>query len=152
MQTAPQQPADPSTSPSASPQPAEHDAARAALRDLVTLCAECTAKEAEIAQTHQAEVEQADKELARFRSNFEMRFKALRDEIQQKSQVRIDEINRQFQAELAELKASDTHRRRMVVDDFERVNGDVQNKVQQAVWLAESVYEAAQNGLKEESK
>jgi replicative superfamily II helicase len=162
MKTAPHQPAESSAAPAAAaanaaaaapPPPAEaHDAARAALRDLIALAAEAATREAEVAQAHTDEVDQAERELARTRSNIEMRFKGVRDDVQQKSQARLDQINEQFQAELAALKQSDTSRKEMMLDDFERASADIEHKVQQAVWLAESVFEAAQNGLKEEAK
>src|SRR5918993_2977209 len=142
MQTVPQQTSEAPPSPaSAAPPPADHDAVRGALRDLVALAAECAAREAEIAQTQQAELEQAEKELARSRSNVDLRFKGVRDEIQTKTQARIEQINQQFQAELAELKQSDQSRRQMVADDFEKATADVNHKIQQAVWLAESMFE-----------
>ena len=146
MTTTPAQPVAASQSPAA-----DHDAARAALRDLVSLCARCAARETEIAQTHQAELDAAEKELARSCSNVELRFKAVRDDVQSKAQARIAEITEKFQAELAALKQSDAQRRRMAADDYERATADVQQKMQQAVWLAESMYEASVNGLKQES-
>src|SRR5688500_7875805 len=115
MQTVPQPSADvtqPAVSTAPPPPPADHDAVRGALRDLVALAAECATKEAEITQAQQAELEQAEKELARSRSNVDLRFKGVRDEIQTKTQARIEQINQQFQAELAELKQSDAQRRR----------------------------------------
>src|SRR5688572_29023320 len=116
------------------PSPADHDAARGALRDLVALCAECAAKEAEIAETHAAELDAAEKELARSRSNVDLRFKGVRDEVQSKTAARTEQINQQFQLELAELKQSDLTRKQQVADDYERATADVNHKIQQAVW------------------
>ena len=143
-------PASAATAAATAPPPsaaADHDAARAALRDLVALAAECAAREAEVAQAHRAALEQAEKELGRSRSNVDLRFRGVREEIQTKTQARVEQINQQFQAELAELKASDAQRRRTVLDEYERATADVNQKVQQAVWLAESMFEAQQNAL-----
>ena len=155
MQTTTQQTAD-AASPAAADAPppaADHDAARGALRDLVALCAECAAKEMEIRQTHAAELDAAEKELTKSRSNVDLRFKGVRDEVQSKTAARVEQINQQFQAELAELKQSDLARKQQAADEYERSTADVNQKIQQAVWLAESMFEAQQNALiAEESK
>jgi DNA segregation ATPase FtsK/SpoIIIE-like protein len=122
------------------------------LAELVSLSGQCAVIENEIEQAHTAAVEQSEKELGRARSNIEMRVKGLRDDIQQKSQLRIDQINVQFQSELAEMTLQKKDRERVILEEFERSTQGVQEKVQQAVWLAESMYEGAQNGLIEESK
>src|SRR5687767_11585904 len=107
-ETAPQSPASAATAPPpAAAAAADHDAARGALRALVALSAECAAKETEIAQAHAAELDAAEKEVARSRSNVDLRFKGVRDEVQSKTQARTEQINQQFQAELAELERSD---------------------------------------------
>jgi S-DNA-T family DNA segregation ATPase FtsK/SpoIIIE len=148
MQTAPGQP-----NPTVPATPASgNESARAALRDLIALCAECAARETEIEQAHGSALDHAEKELLRVKSNLEQRSKAAREEIEQKAQARVEQIKQQYEAELAELKSNDTGRKRLLVDEFERANQDVQSRLQQSVWLAESVYEGAQNGLREESK
>jgi len=68
-------------------------------------------------------------------------------EVQSKTQARVEQINQQFQAELAELKQSDLSRKQQVADEYERATADVNHKIQQAVWLAESMFEASQNAL-----
>ncbi|HYO11535.1 MAG TPA: FtsK/SpoIIIE domain-containing protein [Tepidisphaeraceae bacterium] len=130
----------------------EVDPARAALRELVALSSQCAARENEIEQAHREALESAEKELARVRSNLEMRVKSVRDELQQKYAARVEQINQQFQQELAELKENSDGRRRHITAEFEKIQEDVNGRVQQAVWLAESMFEGAQNGLKEESK
>src|SRR5947208_8035076 len=129
----------------------DRDPARAALRDLVVLCSECAVRETQLEQEHRETLEQAEKELARAKSNLEMRVKATRDEVQQKYQSRIDQINQQFQSDIAELKSTDEARRRRINDDYEKTHAEISNKIQQANWLAESVYEGVRNGLTDEA-
>jgi ABC-type multidrug transport system fused ATPase/permease subunit len=130
----------------------ERDPARAALRDLVSLSSETAAKERQIEQAQAAAMEAAEKEFARTNSNLEMRLKAVREELAQKHQARLEQINAKFQAEMAELKQTDDARRRHINAEFEKLNADVNAKVQQSVWLVESVLEGAQVASKEESK
>jgi ABC-type multidrug transport system fused ATPase/permease subunit len=128
------------------------DSARAALGELVNLSASCAQREAEIAQQQEESAQHAAAELARSKSNAELHAKALHADVQQKTQTRTTEIMQKFQGEFDELKTSDAQRRRQTADQFERATSDVQGKIQQAVWLAESVFEGAQNGLRAQSK
>ena len=64
--------------------PPDRDPARAALRELVTLSGQCAVRENEIEQEYQSTLEQAEQELARVKSNLEMRVKSVREEMQQK--------------------------------------------------------------------
>src|SRR5688572_1264154 len=102
----------------------DHDSARAALRELVELSSQCALKENEIGHMQATAMEQADQELARSRSNLEMRVKSLREELQQKYDARIAQINEQFQKELAELKESEQTRRGGVQREFDKVHQD----------------------------
>src|SRR3954454_5091300 len=97
----------------------DRDSARAALRELVMLSTQCAAKEREIQSANAAAAESADKELARAKSNLEMRIKSLREEIAQKYAARIEQINQQFQKDLGELKENDTGRRRHIADEHD---------------------------------
>src|SRR5215213_9405513 len=149
MQTVP---GTPQSAAPAKPAPAVHDAARTALRELVELCAACATREAEIEQAHRAALEQAERELGRGKSNADLRFKSVREEVAAKAQARVEEIQAKFQSELQELQSNDGGKRRHVTDEYERAAGDINGKMQQATWLAESVFEGAQNGIRADSK
>jgi DNA segregation ATPase FtsK/SpoIIIE-like protein len=153
VQTAPGTPKPPSAN--ASPDAhdiAPHAPARTALRELVDLCAQCAAREAEIEQAHRAALDQAERELSRSKSNTELRFKSVREEVAAKSQQRVGEITAQFDAEVQQLKELDHGKRQQVLEEYDRATGDVNGKMQQATWLAESVFEGAQNGIRADSK
>src|SRR5688500_11610677 len=130
----------------------DRDPARGALRDLVTLSAQTAAKEVEIRQAHEAALEAAEKELSKAKSNLDLRVKAVREELTQKHAARLEQINAKYEAEMAELRESDAARRRHINAEHDKVHQDVSNRVQQAVWLVESVLEGVQAGAKEESK
>ena len=131
---------------------ADRDPVRAALHELVTLSAATASREVEIEQTHAAAVENAAKDLARVKSNLDQRVKGLHEELQQKSQSRTEQITQQHQANLDELKRGYDARVQKIKAEYETVNQDVSAKMQQAVWLTESLLEGVQAGLKEESK
>ena len=130
----------------------DRDPARAALRDLVLLASETAAKEAQIEQSHAQALDAAEKELAKAKSNLDLRVKSVREELDQKHQARLEQINTRYESELKELKETDAARRRHIHHEHDTVHQDVTNKVQQAVWLVESVLEGVQNGLKDDSK
>src|SRR5436309_2720025 len=96
----------PTTQPPSPPASAdgERDPARGALAELVKLSAEAASREVEIEQNHATAVEQAAKELARVKSNLDLRVKGLHEEMQQKSQSRGEQIAQQSQVNLEELK------------------------------------------------
>ncbi len=126
--------------------------ARAALADLVTLSATTAAREIEIEKVRVVAIDQAEKELARVKSNLDLRVKAVREELDQKYSARIDEIGKQYVADLADLNAKDKEHRRRLSAEHDRIQEEVKGKTQQALWLAESMLEGVQAGLKEESK
>ena len=130
----------------------DRDPARAALRELVELSSTCAIREVEIEKAHAEAVEVAEKELTRSRSNLDMRAKTVREELGAKYDARVTSINDQFQKELAELKEMDEGKRRQINHEFDKVQKEVDERIAQSVWLAESVYEGVQNGLREESK
>src|SRR5256885_1386178 len=73
-------------------------------------------------------------------------------EVAAKAQARIEQINAQFQTESSQLEANDAGKRQVVLEEYDRATSDVNAKMQQATWLAESVFEGAQNGIRADSK
>lgn len=137
---------------SATPADEHRDAARAALSELVKLSASTANREVEIEQAQVAALAEAEKALTTVKSNLELRVKALHEEIEQKYQARAEQIAQQAATNLGELKAGNDARVGRIRAEYERHHADVGSKMQQAVWLSESVLEGVQNGLKEESK
>src|SRR5688572_16680863 len=113
------------------PQQEDRDPARAALRDLVALSAETAAKESEIAATHAAALDSAEKELAKAKSNLDLRVKSVREELEQKYAARVQQINEKYESEMAELKQTDTARRNHIKLEYDKATKDVTEKVQQ---------------------
>ncbi len=151
-QNDPTQPQSASFAP-ATPAPAtDRDLQRAALRDLVALASECAATESQIEQKHQSEQQAAQQKLDKTLSTTEQRLQNVRQQIQQKYHDHLGKIGDAFQRELAQHKEMPmlprTFRYRQ---DFEKVDNEIKQKLQQATWLADSVLEATLNQLRDES-
>ena len=90
-------------------------------------------------------------------------FEKISAEIEQRHAAAKEQIVRVYHEQVAQLKAkygeqfntlgsSDRSTRQRIVHDFERIEHDVKSKLQQAVWLADSVLEATQNQMRVEAK
>src|SRR4051794_13512954 len=132
--------------------PAERDLQRAALRALVELCERCAAREQEIEQQHAAALDNANKELDRNTWGIEERFKNQQDAIREKYEGRISSAEERYKKDFDSLKHSDTLARQRLDHEKSAIDRDVKKSFEQAAWLAESVFDAAQIGLREEFK
>jgi len=132
--------------------PAHRDLQRAALRDLVSLSAECAAAESRIDEEFRAAVEQGEKEYENAKWVIEERHKRQADAIRQKYGERVARAEDKYQSELNALRAADGERRRRAEHDFGNIDQDVKQKYKQAVWLADSVFDVAQNTARVEAK
>ncbi|HEY8665500.1 MAG TPA: hypothetical protein VIL86_02490, partial [Tepidisphaeraceae bacterium] len=142
----------PANAPGSAGAPTDRDLQRSALRDLVLLSTESAAMESEIERRLQAALEEGKKDLQKMLWQVEDRYKALLTTIQQRYSERVARIDQQFQQEQAKLKEMDSHARQEIEQDHEQVERDVKQKFDQASWLAESVLEATQNGIREDAK
>src|SRR5437867_7349818 len=131
---------------------AERDLQRAALRALVELCERCAAREQQIEQQHSAAIEAAHKELDRTNWGIEERFKNQQDAIRQKYETRIATAEERYQKDFEALKHSDSHARQRLDHEKNGIDRDIKKSFEQAAWLAESVFDAAQIGIAEEFK
>ncbi|MBA3272567.1 MAG: hypothetical protein H0T11_01665, partial [Chthoniobacterales bacterium] len=118
-------------------------AQRNALDELVKLLTESTAIEQQIDQKRQGETESADREAAKAETAMAQRFQAKHDEVQQVFEQQVRDVEAKAEAELDEAGESTAGLRQRVELDAESAEHDVNQKLQQAEWLAESVYEGA---------
>jgi Skp family chaperone for outer membrane proteins len=132
--------------------PAERDLQRAALRALVELCERCAAREQEIEQQHVVALEAANKELDRTNWGIEERFKNQQDAIREKYEGRISTAEERYKKDFDALKHSDSLARQRLDHEKNAIDRDVKKSFEQAAWLAESVFDAAQIGVEEEFK
>src|SRR4051812_1031785 len=97
--------------PEQAPADAVRDSVRAALSELVNLSAATAGREVEIDQAHAASLATAEKELARVRSNLDLRVKSLHEELGQKSEGRAGQIAQQYQSNLDDLRRGNDARK-----------------------------------------
>src|SRR5215208_6327953 len=131
---------------------AERDLQRAALRALVELCERCAAREQQIEQQHAATLEAANKEIDRNNWGVEERFKNQQDAIRQKYEGRIGTAEGKYKTDFDALKHADSLARQRLDHEKNAIDREVKKSFEQAAWLAESVFDAAQIGIEEEFK
>jgi hypothetical protein len=128
------------------------DAQRNALRDLVALSAESAATEAEIEERHRTQIDRARRQLEKQLAEIEQRVETARQETLTEYDQRATVIAEQSQRAMAELKAHDSAMRQRTEGENEAVVTELKSNLQQAVWLAESVYEGTQAQLAKDYK
>jgi hypothetical protein len=130
----------------------QRDAQRGALRDLVALSADAAAAEAEIEQLHRTQKQSADKKLNSTLNEIAQRHEAALAQIAEEYERRIAAVREAFDRGQSDLKSHDAALRQRVEYDNDNAVGNVRSQLQQAVWLAESVFEATQNQIVKEYK
>ncbi|HVT90094.1 MAG TPA: FtsK/SpoIIIE domain-containing protein [Tepidisphaeraceae bacterium] len=131
---------------------AASDVQRMALRDLVSLSEQSAATELEIDRLHQTQLKQAEKQLQTSLEEIQQAHDARAQEVQDEYSRRLAQNAEQLGQSMAELDALDKSVRSRLDYEAETIGNDIKSKLQQAVWLAESVYEATQNQIAKEYK
>src|SRR5665213_719794 len=125
----------------------DRDVQRATLRDLVALATECAATESEIERRYRAQVEDEDKTFKRVTFDTRNKYSNQREGVRRTRETAIAAVDGQFQTAFDELKADDEEARRKLASRHDLTIQEVKSKFNQAVWLADSVLENAQNGV-----
>ncbi|HMB96271.1 MAG TPA: FtsK/SpoIIIE domain-containing protein, partial [Tepidisphaeraceae bacterium] len=128
----------------------DRDVQRAALRDLVALSADSATEETRIEETHREQALAADKKLQNILLEIEQRHQSQKEQIDADYQQRLTKIAQEYQTAQAELESYDIASRQRLDYEHDAIAQDVRGKLQQAIWLAESVYEATQNQINKE--
>jgi DNA segregation ATPase FtsK/SpoIIIE, S-DNA-T family len=128
------------------------DVQRNALHDLVKLATDSAATESQIERQLHADLDVATKEFDRQAKSLEDRFKKLQQEIRQKHQEKLTTSQALYEDQTATLKSNDEAARRRIDHDFTKTDRDIKDKFQQATWLADSLYEAADRQIHDDAK
>jgi S-DNA-T family DNA segregation ATPase FtsK/SpoIIIE len=141
-------------SPSATPStpPTRRDLQRNALHDLVALATECAANETEIEKRYTSAQETSKKEYQLANWDLNERFKALRDQFVREAEQQVRRVDSQYKQQLAAIKQADETERHKIELNFKAVERDVKRKAQDAMWEAESVFDATQIQIREVNK
>jgi len=137
---------------SAEPVKSPRDVQRDALHDLVALATESAATEAEIERRFRTSTEQAGKEFEKTQFQLGQRHAAERAGAEERHQQRAAELHAQFMSEVADAKSSHARVRERIERDHEPVDRKTREQLEQAVWLADSVLEVAQNQARADEK
>jgi energy-coupling factor transporter ATP-binding protein EcfA2 len=128
------------------------DMQRAALRDLVALATESATTESEIERTFEAATEQWRKEFDKSTWTLRQRYESAKDGVRTKHAAAVGEIDRKHRSELSTAEADTVPRVARVDRDHESLEHALTEKLNQATWLAESVFDVSQNQAREEYK
>ncbi len=138
--------------PPASVPATQRDVQRAALRDLVALATECATTENEVDERFQKSVELVNKDLETGLWSGQQRLKAATETVRQKADTRLAAIEAAFGTDAGLLKRKDETARQKIIRDSDGPQQQLKQKYDQAVWLADSVFESTQGQLREDLK
>ncbi len=133
------------TAPSVQNKPTDRDLQRDSLRELVELSAECAATEAQLDQTKESSIAAAERDLQKTKAQIQANQEKELADVEQEYQQRLGELKSDYDRHLGALKQGDKALRDRIATDNDNFVHDIKQNLQQAVWLAESLYEAAHN-------
>jgi S-DNA-T family DNA segregation ATPase FtsK/SpoIIIE len=128
------------------------DLQRAALRDLVSLATECATLETEIERKLQIALEQAAKEQQTRTWDLDDRARTLREKIATEYKQRVADADSQLEGQVRAIRSADEKARAAVEQELRNTLRDLKKVYDQALWLAESVFEASSIQLREQLK
>jgi hypothetical protein len=125
------------------PDQSNRDLQRGALEQLVELTSQCVARENKLDTDFRSLHRDAESKSARAAADLDRNYRAVQEQIGQKSAERQEQIQSRFQQNIASIRGHDVSIRKSARTEFDAVQRRVKEKYDQAVWLAESVLEAS---------
>ncbi len=132
--------------------PATPDAQRAALRDLVSLSTECAATEAKIERFRIKSTAGAAKELEKATEAIRQRYKGLEETVKAQYREKIAAVQAKYNSDTQAVQAQETASRQKIEAQAEPITQKIKDRLDHDCWLAESVFDVAQNQIREEGK
>jgi S-DNA-T family DNA segregation ATPase FtsK/SpoIIIE len=132
--------------------PTNRDLQRGALQDLVDLATQCVNLETRLDTELRGSLDETQTGNKKQLTELERTYKSLQDQIARKYEERAGQIVARYQQNAAALKAHGESVRRKAKHEFENGQEDLKKKYEQAIWLAESVLEAAEGKVAEDLK
>ncbi len=130
----------------------DREAARSALRELLKHATDSAEAEVKIAQRHETQLAADEKKLTQSLWEIEQRTKSTKDQIDQKYNDHVQQVQARYQSEIKKLKETDHDARRQALDEKETVDRNVKKEFDNAAWLAESVYDGEHAALLQQAK
>jgi energy-coupling factor transporter ATP-binding protein EcfA2 len=137
----------------AADEPKTHrDLQRGALQELVELAADCANREKELEAKSLGATSETTSVSQRQRAEAERKYKSFQDQIAAKAQERQNQIQARYQQTATTIKTHDHNVRNRVKGDLDATQQQLKKDYDQALWLSESVLEAAEAKITEELK
>src|SRR6476646_10066489 len=121
------------------------DLQRSALRDLVALSTESATTESEIEREYHGGTDQGQKDYEKTTWTIRQRYESARETVKRKHAEALAAIDAKFQAGSTTIEAETVPRVAKLDRDHESLENNVTQKLNHAIWLAESVFDVAQN-------
>lgn len=128
--------------------PTHRDRQREALRELVELATQCAAEESEIARRRQTELETAKRQFDKGLNQIQQRQQAETSELAQQHQASLGAVEAKHQSDSAALRNAEENSRQKVQAGHDPIVRKIKEKLNQDIWLADSVFEVSQNQVK----
>jgi len=142
------------TQPDAAPAPAAGDSPldlqRSALRDLVALATESATTESRIERDFHAATEQAAKELDKAVWTLRQRYESAKDQVRNKHRDAVAQVTASYGAGEKAVETETVPRVAKIDRDHESIEHALGEKLNHAIWLAESVHDVSQNQARAE--
>ena len=123
---------------------------RVVLHDLVMLSTQCTTKESHLERQHGSQKRRTQKAFTRLTSRIEKRY----DKLNRLSREGHEDWSRHLQAkgdsQLKQLQAENDTVKKRLADKADSSQQTLKQSYEHAIWLAESIFEAAQNKYRED--
>jgi S-DNA-T family DNA segregation ATPase FtsK/SpoIIIE len=148
--------AEPAAPPAVGPAPgtgeATRDMQRSALRDLVVLSTESAATEARIEADRVQALETAAKEFDKSTFSIRERFKTMEEQVRQKYADRVARTEAAYKQGVAKTEADAKRATQTIEAEAEPISRKLKDKLNHDIWLADSVFDVAQNQFKAQAK
>src|SRR4051812_13770195 len=125
------------------------DLQRSALRDLVALATESATTESEIERTFQTSAAQEAKDFDKATWTLRQRYESAKEQVRRKSAEALAKVNEAYKAGATAAEADTVPRVQKIDRDHESLEQALSEKLNQAIWLAESVFDVSQNQARE---
>jgi hypothetical protein len=132
--------------------PSPLDLQRSALRDLVALATESATTESQIERTLHTSVEQEAKDFDKATWTLRQRYESAKEQVRTKHREALAQVTARHQSAVTTAEAETVPRVQRIDADHETLEHALSEKLNQAIWLAESVFDVSQNQAREEYK
>jgi DNA segregation ATPase FtsK/SpoIIIE, S-DNA-T family len=128
------------------------DLQRRTLQELIDLARACADQEIQIEARLSGSVAEAQGLDQRTQSDLNRAVKTSQEQTEKKYEQKLSQIESTYQQSVANIKTQDANARGRAEGEFEAVQEDIKQKFSQAMWLAESVLEAAEGKVADDLK